>query len=260
MATLDLFAEHEGAPAGAVIGARAVVLHAPPKFREQQHDDIVGLVVLAQIGHERLNALAHGAPQIAVTGVLPGMRVEGAVVAVEDAAADLGDMHLRDALPLAGDRRGRIPPRRGIFLWRDLDDVLAFQRIDRRLAQIIHDRAATDRRAVHIGEAVEYMRPLIALHLRQEAVALERTGDAGHRHAGADQRAWQARPHADHLHDVFLVRVEFAGNAPEPSLGPDLFRLASVPDVHRPEMRTRRILKADAVQHRKLVFIPELFH
>src|SRR3954453_2758515 len=247
MATLDLFAEHEGNAAGAMIGTRAIVLHAPPEFREQQHDDILGLVVLAQIGHERLNALAHGAPQIAVTGVLPGMRVEGAVVAVEDAAADLGDMNLRDALQLAGDRRFRILHGRGVFLRRDLDDVLAFQRIDRRLAQIIHDRTAADRRAVHIGEAVEYMGPLIALHLRQEAVALEWPCDAGHRHAGADQRARQARPHADHLNDVFLVRVEFARNAPEPSLGPDLFRLAGVPDVHRTEMRARRVLKADAV-------------
>ena len=167
---------------------------------------------------------------------------------------------LRDALQLAGDRRVRILHGRGVFLRHDLDDVLALQRIDRGLAEVIHHRAAADRRAVHLGKAIEHMGPLVALHLRQEAVALERAGDAGHRHAGGDQRARQARPHADDLHDVFLLRVEFARNAAEPALGPDLFRLAGVPDVHRPEVRARRILEADAVQDGELLVIPELLH
>ncbi len=95
-----------------MIGARAVVVDPAAELGEQQHDHVVGLIVLAQVGHERLDALAHGAPQIAVTRVLPGMRIEGAVVAVEDPGADVGDVNLRDALQFAGDRAVRVLHRR----------------------------------------------------------------------------------------------------------------------------------------------------
>ncbi len=104
------------------------------------------------------------------------------------------------------------------------------------------------------------MGALVALHLRQEAVTLQGAGDAGHRHAGSDQRTRQARSHADHLHDVFLVRIEFARDAAEPAFGPDLLRLAGVPDVHRPEVRPRRILEADAMQDGEFLVVPELLH
>src|SRR4029077_793996 len=89
---------------------------------------------------------------------------------------------------------------------------------------------------------------------------LEWAGDARHRHAGAYERARQTRSHADDLNHVFLLRVEFAGDAAEPTFGPDLFRFAGVPDVHRPEMRARRFLEADAVQNGELALIPELLH
>ena len=91
MSALDLLAEHKGNAAGAVIGAGAVVMDATAELREQQHDDVVGLVVLAQVGEERLDALGHGFPQHRMARALPGMGVEGAVVAVKDPAADLGD-------------------------------------------------------------------------------------------------------------------------------------------------------------------------
>jgi len=73
-----------------MIGPRAIVVDTTAKLGEQQHDDVVGLVVLAQVSKERLDAPGHRAPQIAVTGVLAGMRVEGAMVAIHDPAADLG--------------------------------------------------------------------------------------------------------------------------------------------------------------------------
>src|SRR6516162_5447635 len=207
MAAFDLLTEHERDAAGAVIGTGAVVVYATAELGEQQHDDVVGMVVLAQIRPERLDALANGAPQKAVPRVLPGMRVKGAVIAIEDAAPDVGTVRLRDPLELAGDRRVRVLHRRGVFLRRDLDDVLALQRIDRGLAQIIHDRAAADRRAIHLGEAIEHSRALVALNLRQEAVALQRAGYACDGHAGGDQGARQARSHADDLNDIFLMRV-----------------------------------------------------
>src|SRR6516165_1193746 len=260
MAALDLFAEHKRDAAGAVIGTGAVVAHATAELGEQQHDDVVGMVVLAQIGPERLDALANGTPQQAVPRVLPGMRIKGAVVAIEDAAADVGTVRLRDPLELTGDRGVRILHRRGVFQRRDFDDVLALQRIDRGLAQIVHDRAAADRRAVHLGEAIEHSSALVALNLRQEAVALQRAGYARDGHAGGDQGARQARSHTDDLHDIFLMRVEFLRDAAEPTFGADLDRLAGVPDVHRPERGAWRLFPPDTVADRHFALIPEGLH
>ena len=217
-------------------------------------------VVLAQVGEERLDALGHRFPQHRMASTLPGMGIEGAVVAVKDPAADLADVRLGDALQFPGDRSVRVLHRRRVGLGRDLDDVLALERIDRGLAEVIHHRAAADRRAVHLGKAIEHVGALIALHLRQESVPLERACNAGHRHAWGDQRARQARPHADDLHDIFFVWIEFARDAAEPAFGPDLLRLAGVPDIHGTEVRARRILEADAVQNSELLVIPEFLH
>src|SRR6516162_9332278 len=188
------------------------------------------------------------------------MRVKRAVVAIEDAAADVGTVRLRDPLQLTGDRSFRILHRRGVFQRRDFDDVLALQRIDRGLTQIVHDRAAADRRAIHLGEAIEHSRALVALNLRQEAVALQRAGYACDGHAGGNQGARQARSHADDLNDVFLVRVEFLRDPAEPTFGPDLDRLAGVPDVHRPEMGAWRLFPPDTVADRHFAFVPERLH
>src|SRR5689334_4148935 len=52
MSALDLLAEHKGDPTGAVVSTRAVVLNATAELGEQQHNDVIGFVVLAQIGHK----------------------------------------------------------------------------------------------------------------------------------------------------------------------------------------------------------------
>src|SRR6516162_8658579 len=260
MPAFDLLAEYEGHAAGAVIGSGAVVMDTTPELREQQHDDVVGLVVLAQVGEERLDAFGHSFPQHRMAGALPSMGIEGAVVAVKDPAPDLAYVRLGDALQLPSDRGVRILHRRRVRLGHDLDDVLALERIDRGLAEIIHHGAAADRRAIHLGEAIENVGALIALHLRQESVPLQRSGDAGHRHAGGDQRARQARSHADDLHDIFFIWIEFARDAAEPAFGPNLLRLTRVPDVHGPEVGARRVFEADAVQHSELLVIPEFLH
>jgi len=57
MPAFDRLADHEGNAAGTMIGSRAVVVDTTAKLGEQQHDDIVGLFVLAQISKERLDAL-----------------------------------------------------------------------------------------------------------------------------------------------------------------------------------------------------------
>src|SRR5260370_16816412 len=101
----------EGDSSGAVQGPRAIVAEETAELREHQEDDVVGVLVLAQILHEGIDTLGHGGPQIAVSGVLPGMRVKGAVVAVEDPGAEVSEMHLGDALELPPDRGVAILPR-----------------------------------------------------------------------------------------------------------------------------------------------------
>jgi antirestriction protein ArdC len=62
-------------------------------------------VLRPQVGHERLETLIHRGPQaLAMQRALSRMRVEAAVVAVEHARAEIGAMHLSDALQLAADR------------------------------------------------------------------------------------------------------------------------------------------------------------
>jgi hypothetical protein len=56
------------------------------------------------------------------------------------------------------------------------------------------------------------------------------------------------------------VRIEFTRDAAKPALGADLDRLAGVPDVHRAEMRPRRLLPADAMHDGELTVIPEFLH
>ena len=260
MPAFDLLAEREGDTAGAVIRARAIVMDAAAELGEQQHHNVVGFPVFAKVGHECLDPLRYSLPKIAVSGVLAGMRVERTVVTVEQPAVDLGDVRLRDALELAGNRRVRILDGGRVFLRRDLDNVLALKRVDRGLAEVIHYRAAAYRGAVHFREAIEHLGALSALHLGQEAVPLQGTGDAGDRNARADKGARQAWPHTDNLHDIFLFWVKFARDPAEPAFGPDLFRLAGVPDVHRPEMRAWRVLEADTVQDSELALVPELLH
>src|SRR3989441_13301393 len=62
--TFDLVTEDEGWPGCTVVRPRAVVVDAAPELREQQDDDVVGVVVLAEVCHEGLETLAHGAPQL----------------------------------------------------------------------------------------------------------------------------------------------------------------------------------------------------
>src|SRR6266478_1406584 len=100
----DLVTEDESGPRRTVVGPRAVVVDAAAELREQQDDDVVGVVVLTQVSHEGLETLAHGAPQLSVARVLTRVGVEAPVITVEDPAAQIGEVHLGDPAQLAGDR------------------------------------------------------------------------------------------------------------------------------------------------------------
>ena len=119
-----------------------------------------------------------------------------------------------------------------------------------------------DRRLVHLREAIEHLQPLLPgpgcvgrKPYFSSGPATQATGTPG-----TDQRAEQARAEADGGDDVLLLRIELAHHAAEPALGADLVGLAGVPDVHRAEVRARRIEIADAVHDGELVVVPELLH
>src|SRR5262249_60133500 len=99
---------------------------------------------------------------------------------------------------------------------------------------------------------------LVTLNGRQESVVLQRSADARHRHARHSQSPRQARSKTNRGDDVFLFGVELASHAPEPAFCSDFDRLASVPDVHGPEVGPRRFLPAGAVPTGEFLLIPEL--
>ena len=120
--------------------------------------------------------------------VLAGVRVEAAVVAVEHARSEIGEVHLGDALQLPGDRGVRILHVGLVLARRHLQDVGTLQRVEAGGAEVLHHAAALDR-LVHPRETIEHREALLlVLDARQEAVGLERAGDARHRHARHGQR------------------------------------------------------------------------
>ena len=96
----------------------------------------------AQVGHEGVEALGDRRPQTAVQRGLPGMRVEAAVIAVEDPRAEIGEMHLGDALELAARSGVRDTARRLVVDRRHLQDVGALQRVQAGGAEVVHHAAA----------------------------------------------------------------------------------------------------------------------
>src|SRR4029077_1742109 len=114
---------------------------------------------------------------------------------------------------------------------------------------------------VHARKSIQDRLALgLVLNARQESVGLEWPGHAGHwdaRHGESPEQAWDKAHGSDH---VLFLRVKFAHDASQPTLGPDFIGLAGVPNVHGAEMRTRRIEVTDAMHDGKLALVPELFH
>src|SRR5262249_15540216 len=116
-------------------------------------------------------------------------------------------------------------------------------------------------RLVHAREAIEHRLALrLLLNPRQEAVGLERAGDARDRNARHRERPEQARAEAHRGDHALLAWIDLADHTAEPAFGADLVGLAGVPDVHRAEVGTRRVEVADAVHDGELALVPELLH
>src|SRR5262245_64996867 len=79
VSALDLFAEHERSPGGAMIRSGTVIAHTAAELREDEHDHVVRPVVRPEVGHENFETLVQVAPQTGVEGILPRVRVETAM-------------------------------------------------------------------------------------------------------------------------------------------------------------------------------------
>src|SRR5262249_4940945 len=100
----------------------------------------------------------------------------------------------------------------------------------------------------------------LSLNGWQKAIGLERAGDTRDWNARYGERPEQARAEAHRGDHVLLFRIDFAHHAAEPAFGTDLVGLAGVPDVHRAEMRARRIEVAYAMHYGELALVPESLH
>src|SRR5215468_8754381 len=78
-----------------VVCPRAVIMHAAAKLREQEHQYIVGCLMLAQIGEEGIDRPRHLFPELRMLTELAGMRIEAAMIQIENARPQVRQVHLR---------------------------------------------------------------------------------------------------------------------------------------------------------------------
>ena len=83
--TLDRVAHQERDTAGAMVGTGAVVLDSPSELGEHPDHGVIRLAKLVQIRPETLHCLRHLVPQLGVVDQFIGVRIEAAVLGVEDA-------------------------------------------------------------------------------------------------------------------------------------------------------------------------------
>ena len=255
---LDVLADDEGAAARTVVGTRAVVLHPPPELGEDEDRDLIGGVVLAQVGHKVGQRAGHVAQQRGVLLRLVRVRVPADVVGVEDARAHAGGVNARHIAQRLGDRvravlnRGLVHPRHGG------QDVRAGQRIGAGLAQIVHHQPRAHGGGVHPLENVEVAVALLFfLDVGHQAVGVE-IADRGGGHAGRDHRARQTAADVHRRQRLLAVGIEPLGQLGHPTLGRDAIRLAGVQDVHAAEVRARGVGVADALDHGHIAVVVEL--
>ena len=186
------------------------------------------------------------------------VRVPADVVGVEDARADPGGVNPRDIAQRLGDRVGAVLNRRLIRPRHGGEDVRAGQRVDARLAQVVHHQPRADRGRVHPLEDLEVaVALLLELDVGHQAVAVE-VADRGGGDARRDHRARQAAPDVDRGQRLLGVGIEPLGQLGHPALRRDAIRLAGVHDVHPAEVRAGGVGVAHALDHGHIPVVEEL--
>ena len=224
-AALNGIADQEGHAASAVVGTGAIVVDPAAELGEHQHDDVVSGVILAQVVEEALLGLGDVGPQLVVHADLVGVAIEAAVVAVEDAGAQVGLVHLRDALQLGSDRGVRVFNAGRVHARGHVEDVGCLHGVQAGLAQVVHNGAGSDGRGIQAGKPVKDLVPLFGLVNAGQQAEVVQVVHAGHRNAGQSQGAREAGAEADGGYHILLVGVNFLGGATQPALGPDLLGL-----------------------------------
>src|SRR5262249_30065644 len=110
-------------PSSTVVGPRAIVMYAAAKLREQEHQHVVCRMVLAQIGEEGIDRPRDIVPELRMLTELAGMRIEAAIVQVENARPQVRQMYLRHTLQLLPYLGAWIGHRRAVRLRGRLQDV-----------------------------------------------------------------------------------------------------------------------------------------
>jgi hypothetical protein len=77
--TLHRIADDEGVTARAMVGPRAVVMHAPAEFGEHKEHHIVGGIVLFEVIVEGTDRLRRLGPQSGVVRQLPGVGIKAVI-------------------------------------------------------------------------------------------------------------------------------------------------------------------------------------
>ena len=165
-----------------------------------------------------------------------------------------------DVPQLLGYRGAGVLHRRLVLPRGHLQHVRALHGVEAGLAQVLHHRAGADRWPVHVREGIQHLGALLLLlHPGQQTVGR----DVGHRRHRDSRRHQSARKRLADIHSgdgVLALRIDLPKGAAQPALGPDLVRLARVPDVHRPEVRARRVLVTDTVYDRHVAALVDVLH
>src|SRR5712692_7671294 len=126
---LDPIADDERCPTGAVIGARAVVVHTATKLGKQHHNQIVAGVVLPQVVEKVLEGRGDIDPQLIMHRDLVEVGIEAAMCRVEQLRPQVGQVDLGDIAQIFRDRGVGILHRRSVLLGGGLEDIDPLQHV-----------------------------------------------------------------------------------------------------------------------------------
>ena len=155
MAALDSIADHEGHPTRSVVGAISVVSDSTSELGEDEHQHIVALVRLFHVLVEIVNPATRVCEQAFLQGNAVGVRIVAAMLGVANAGPYVGLQHLSGPLHRFGEAVGGVFDIGRVVFGHGSQNFGAPKRIETGLAEVIHDRPASDGLSVHILEGLE---------------------------------------------------------------------------------------------------------
>ena len=201
-------------------------------------------------------------PQLVQGGVLVGVGVEGARIhaGVQDAGAELGQVHLGDALAPLGEHAAAVFHRGGVVVGSGVQDIGALERVQTGLGQVVVGRAGADEGRIHLGEDVQGLHALVfAVDAGQHSIGRE-IADGGDGDAGSGEGAGESAAEVHRGEHVLAVGVQLTDGLAQPALGDYLGRLRGVPDVQGAEVGAVGLRITDALEHGNFALVVEVLH